>query len=90
MINLALVWGAGVVAMIPVAIWWARDLGRIPGHLWWMNGHHRRPWQWAVLIGWAAGGLPAMVVVLVWSQSAVRRELLEDAEYERREYRLRH
>lgn len=90
MIDLAMVWGAGVIAMIPVAVWWARDLSRIPGRIWWLNGQRRKAWQWAVLIGWAAGGWPAIVIVLVWSQSAVRKELIADAEDERQEYHLRH
>lgn len=36
------------------------------------------PWQWSVLLGWFAGGWSAMVIILVWSQSAVRHDLLTD------------
>ena len=76
MIDLAVVWLVGVLAAIPAVIWLTRDLSRIHSPTWYWKGHHRQPWQWAVLIGWLAGGWPAMVIVLVWSQSALRRDLL--------------
>ncbi len=85
-----MLWAAGLVAMIPVAIWFARDLSRIPSRTWYWAGYHRRPWQWAVLLGWAAGGWPGMVVVLVWSQSAVRSELFAELDAERAEYHSSH
>ena len=37
--------------MIPVAIWFASRLSRIPSRTWYWVGYHRRPWQWAVLLG---------------------------------------
>ena len=78
MVNLAVVWLVGVLTAIPVVAWWARDVARIHAPNWYWTGHRRRPWQWAILLGWIAGGWIAMIVVLVWSQSAVRRDLLTD------------
>ena len=80
-VDLYVLWVVGVVAMVPVAVWWARDLARIPGRTWYWTGHHRRPWQWAVLLGWLAGGWPAMIVVLVWARSPARAQLLSEVEH---------
>ncbi|MBK5287163.1 MAG: hypothetical protein JJE46_01725, partial [Acidimicrobiia bacterium] len=79
MIDLITVWVVGVLAAIPVVIWFANDIGKINGPSWYWAGHRREPWQWSVLLGWLAGGWLAMVVVLVWSKSAVRRDLQHDA-----------
>ena len=79
MFDLGVVWVVGVLAAIPVVLWWVRDVSRIPGRAWYWTGHHRNPWQWAVSLGWVAGGWPAMIVVLVWSQSAERKELSDEA-----------
>lgn len=77
--TLGTLWLAGVVVTIPVAVWWARDLGRIPHRAWFWTAHHRRPWQWGFLLGWFAGGWPAIAIVVVWTQSAVRRDVLDEA-----------
>ena len=82
-IDVCAFWVLGVVAMVPVAIWFARDLARIPGPTWYWAGYHRRPWQWAVLLGWLASGWPAMIVVLVWSRSSVRAQLLAEVAQDR-------
>ena len=79
MVNLAVVWFVGVLAATPAVVWFARDLGRIHRPNWYWTGHHPKPWQWGVLIGWLAGGWVALVIVLVWSQSATRRDVLADA-----------
>src|SRR4051794_30460969 len=79
MLDVGAVWIAGVLVTIPVAVWWARDLARIPHRAWYWTAHHRRPWQWAFLLGWVAGGWPAIAIVLVWSQSAVRRDVMDEA-----------
>ena len=36
------------------------------------------PWQWAVLLGFLAGGVIAIITVLRWRRSDVRTELLDD------------
>ncbi len=71
--------GVGVVVAIPVILWWARDLGKIAGRDWFWAGYHRRHWQWGVLLGWIAGGWIAIVVIIVWSLSDQRADLLAAA-----------
>ena len=78
-VDLLALWVVGVFVAVPVIAWWARDLARIPSPAWFWTGRHRRPWQWGVLLGWIAGGGPSIVVVLVWSRSEDRRDLLEEA-----------
>jgi hypothetical protein len=68
----------GLIAATPFVVWWARDAGRIPGRVWYWSGHDPRPWQWAVLLGWFAGGVIAIVTVLRWRYGATRTELFED------------
>ena len=84
-VDLGALWLTGVVVTIPVAIWWARDLARIPHRAWFWTAHHRRPWQWGFLLGWVAGGWPAIAIVIAWTQSGVRRDVLDEARtlYER-------
>lgn len=84
-IQVALLWTIGVLIAIPVIAWWARDISRIPRRAFYWTGYHLRPWQWAVLLGWIAGGWPAIVIVLVWSRSAERRDLQEEANEIRRD-----
>jgi hypothetical protein len=84
MVDLGAVWLTGLLVTIPVAVWWAREIGRIPHRAWYWTAHHRRPWQWAFLLGWAAGGWPAIVIVVVWLQSDVRRDVLDETNALRR------
>jgi hypothetical protein len=78
LIRLAALWATGVVIAVPFVIWWARDAGRIPGRIWYWSGYDRRAWQWAVLLGFLAGGVIAIVTVLRWRRSDARTELLDD------------
>lgn len=78
-IDLAVLWVVGVIAAIPALAWWARDVASIPGRAWYWSGHHRQNWQWGLIIGWITGGWPAIVIVIVWSQSAVRRDVVDEA-----------
>lgn len=80
MVDLAVVWLVGVLAAIPAVVWFARDLGKVRSQNWYWTGHRPEPWQWGVLLGWLAGGWAAMVVILVWAHSAVRRDVRIDAE----------
>jgi len=79
MVDLAMLWVAGMVVAVPALLWWSHDVARIPGPAWYWTGHHRRSWQWGLLFGWIAGGWPAIVIVIVWSQSAVRRDVRDEA-----------
>jgi hypothetical protein len=78
-LDLGVAWCIGLLVAFPVVRWWAHDLARIPGRAWYWTGHHLRPWQWAVLLGWLAGGWPAIAVVAGWARSQVRADLLEEA-----------
>ena len=87
-IDLVLLWTVGVGAAVPVVLWFGRDLARISTRAWSVTGYRRQPWQWGVLVGWASGGWPAIVIVLVWSKS-VERRALHDEEAEMRRDRFR-
>jgi hypothetical protein len=78
MVDVALLWIVGMIAAVPLIFWWARDLGRIPSRTWMWTGHHRSPWQWGVLLGWFAGGWPAIVVLVAWSRSQTRCDLYDE------------
>ncbi|MEP6625363.1 MAG: hypothetical protein ABJC79_13030 [Acidimicrobiia bacterium] len=77
-IDLALLWVVGIVFAVPVVLWFGRDLTRIPTYIWAVTGLRREHWQWGVLLGWVAGGFPAMVIVLVWSKSVERSTLYRE------------
>jgi hypothetical protein len=78
LILLAALWVTGVVVATPFVVWWARDFDRIPGRIWYWSGYDRRAWQWAVFLGFLAGGVIAIVTVLRWRRSDARTELLDD------------
>jgi hypothetical protein len=78
LIPLAVLWVAGVVVAVPFVVWWARDFDRIPGRIWYWSGYDRRAWQWAVFLGFLAGGVIAIVTVLRWRRSDARMELLDE------------
>ena len=78
LIRLAALWATGVIVAVPFVVWWARDAGRIPGRIWYWSGYDRRAWQWAVFLGFVAGGVIAIITVLRWRRSTARAELLDD------------
>lgn len=78
LVPLAALWLTGLVVAVPFVVWWARDFDRIPGRIWYWSGYDRRAWQWAVFLGFLAGGVIAIFTVLRWRRSDARTELLDD------------
>jgi hypothetical protein len=73
-----LLWVVGIVIALPFVFWWGHDFSRIPGRVWYWTGLDRRPWQWAILLGLAAGGWIATATVIRWRYCAQREILLDE------------
>ena len=77
-VSVAAVWLVGVLCAAPVVAWWARDVARIPSPVWFWIGRDRAHWRRGITIGWLLGGWPAIVIIVVWSRTAERFELLDE------------
>ncbi|MGZ4676477.1 MAG: hypothetical protein ACXVJ7_06535 [Acidimicrobiia bacterium] len=74
----AVLWCVGVLTAIPFVVWWAHDFSQLPGRVWFWSGYDRRPWQWAVLLGFVFGGVVAIVTVVRWWRSEERGFLFDE------------
>lgn len=77
-VDLGLLGVVGIVLAVPAVLWCIHDMRAIPHRVWFWSGHDRRPWYWALGIGWVLGGYGAVIVALVWSRSAERRDLYDE------------
>jgi hypothetical protein len=68
----------GFVVAFPVVHKGLEDVGRIPGSVWRITGYaNRRAWRAKMIVSYACGGWPSVVVVLIWRKSE-EREILRD------------
>ena len=75
---------AGLVLGMP-ALWWGlHDLAHFPGPFWFWTGHPREAWRAAMIISYALGGWPVLIVVGAWRLSPHRGELCDEERYAER------
>lgn len=69
-------YGIGLVGLI----WFAVDSSRVPSLVWFWSGCSRFGWWVTVLVGFAAFGIPAFVVAVVWRWSPTRKGLYHEVD----------
>jgi hypothetical protein len=81
----------GWVVCIPVVRKGLADVRRIPGAVWRMTGYtKRKTWKVRILVGYAFGGWPGALVVLLWRHSTERETLRDEWHLLIEERRARH
>jgi hypothetical protein len=70
-IAAAAAYGLGFVGLL----WFALDASRIPAMIWFWSGFSRLGWWTAMLVAFAAFGVPALVGAFMWRRSDARRVL---------------
>ena len=67
------------------------DIRRIPGTVWRVTGYtNRKAWRLKMLVGYALGGWPGAVFVLIWRRSEQRETLRDEWHLLIEERRARH
>lgn len=81
----------GWVLAFPVVVRGTKDLARIPGSVWRITGYrNRKSWRFWMLAGYACGGYPGALAVLVWRRSEERSVLRDEWHLLIEERRARH
>jgi hypothetical protein len=76
--RVAIVLAVAYAVAYPAFAWTYYDLRRYPRQLW--TGFGRpHPWRQATVVSYVAGGLPVVVVAVVWRTSAARRGMRDVA-----------
>lgn len=69
-------YGSGLVGLL----WFAIDSSRIPAIVWFWSGYSRPGWWAAIVVGFVAFGVPALIGAAAWRLSAARRGLLREVD----------
>jgi hypothetical protein len=69
-------YGAGLIGLL----WFAVDSSRIPSIVWFWSGYSRAGWWAAMVVGFVAFGVPALIGAVVWRLSDARRGLLHEVD----------
>jgi hypothetical protein len=76
--------GACYAAALPIALWGLWDLGRVPGRVFFYLGDNSRPlWIGAIVLGFAAFGIPGALATVAWRWSASRARVREELRWAR-------